>query len=52
MNYYDYSLYEHVFLGSLKETLCLSLMKYHGVSIKNIYSYQFSSRVTKSIRNI
>ena len=35
-NYYDYSLHEHISLGSITTTHCLNHMRYHGVSIENM----------------
>ena len=51
-NFYDHSLYENTFLGLPKETLCLNLIRYRSVSIKNTYCYRLPLTVTQSIENI
>ena len=49
-NYYDYKFYEHMSFRSLIGTNCLNPMRYHGVSIENIYCYHPPSIMTQSVR--
>ena len=51
-NYYDHNLCKHTSLRLSNETLYISPMKYHDVSIENTYYYQLSLIVTQSIENI